>query len=192
MRQRYTGLLCVLAILLACLSFGVRSASAVRAAGTFTDTQGRFTFAIPDGLTPDDTYTGQRSGGAEIAAVLLSDATADSAVFHDNVNVTVTPFNGDTMNLDDLAQATVQRVSNALHATPDGTGIQSLTIAGLPAREYGYLAVSNGVTVHGRQAFVIYGDNAFVITFTASEDTYADFLAQSRNILTSFTFNPAM
>jgi len=189
-RQRCPALLCALSILIACLSIGVSDASAVRAAGTFTDAQGRFTFAIPDGLTSDDTYIGQRLARSEIAAFLFSDAAASSG-FGNNVNVTVTKVSGDTTDLDVLARNTVQQVSDALHATPDGTGIQSLTIGGLPARQYAYFAVFSGITVHGTQAFVISGDNAYVITFTASEGTYDDFVVQTRDILTSFAFAPA-
>jgi len=191
-RQRCTALRCVLGILIACLCLSMSAASAVRAAGTFTDAQGRFSFAIPDGLTSDDTYIGQRLAGSEVAAFLFSDAAAAAPGFGDNVNVTVTKVSGDTTDLDVLARNTVQQVSGALHATPDGTGIQSLTIGGLPARQYGYLAVFGGVTVHGTQAFVISEGNAYFITFTASEDMYDDFVVHTRDVLTSFAFDPAI
>lgn len=191
-RPRCTGLLCVLGILAICLSFSLGGTSAVRAAGTFTDRQGRFSFAIPDGLTSNDSYVGQRIAGSEVAAFLSADVSATSPTFHNNVNVTITNTASNTMNLDDLALTSVRQLSNDLHATPDGTGIQSVTLGGLPARQYGYLSVFGGITFHVLQAFVLKGDNAYVITIRASEDSYADFVAQTHDILTSFTFDPAM
>jgi len=183
MRSRLFGLLVFLALLVTGLP------TTVQAADPFTDAQGRFTFTIPAELTVDDRYTGQGGNGAAISAVLVPTMPPDSQTFGNNVNVVVQSLEGMSITPDALGARALTSLLGALPtATPDGKGFQSLTVGGLPAQRYGYLATVSGLVLHGSQVVVIDGDSAYFITFTATEDTFADFTAQTNDLLTSFTF----
>ncbi len=188
MRQRFFGLFFLLGLLITGLP------ATVRAANTFTDPQGRFTFTIPDGLTVDDRYTGQQASGIEIGVVLTPTTPADPQTLGNNVNVTIQSLGGMTASVDDAGPTILNNLQQAIpSATPDGVGFQSLTVGGMPAQRYGYVATINGLAVHGSQVAVIAGNNIYFMTFTATDDTFADFIAQTNGLLTSFMFlnNPA-
>jgi len=147
----------------------------VSAATTYTDPQGRLSFTVPDGYQKTDNAS---------ALVAYHSSTYASAAVSLGASGGVAGA-----SLDEGATAILKYLKDTLENFQTGpNGIQSVTVAGKPARRYEFTTTVGSYHARGVQYLTINGDTLYFLTFTASEADFTGFLTESMDILTSFTF----
>ena len=164
---------------------GVCSISAVEAAGTYTDPQGRFSFTIPDGWQQGSPPQGTNLPPGTMLGGVFNAAAPLNANF--NI-VTVSVPSGV-----DIGQIAIQSRAGVAQSIPgyqEGPGgIQSLTVAGQPARRYDYFfTVAQASRLRGAQVITMQANTVYVLTFTAAENDFNTFFQQAGTALNSFAF----
>lgn len=147
----------------------------VAAATTYTDSQQRFSFTVPNGYTPT---TAQLTAPVVVGFVASSPAGANFTV----------QVRDATQTLDAVTAEFQKRYATGADSQPGPNGITSLTLGGQPARQFDYFTNAQGTRFHISQIVVINGKALYILTFTAQEGDYDALIGQTSSVLSSFTF----
>jgi hypothetical protein len=129
------------------------------AGSTITAVSGAFQTVVPTGF---DNETAEFSGSViRVELVVIAPATSGYSA---NINVGRERVKNATLAALVQASLAVTRAATRAHAF---SAVQSLTVAGDPARAYDYLTSFNGTSVRQRQVFVIHDGWAYVATYSA-------------------------
>ena len=161
------------------------SAATVSAQGTtFTDPQGRFTFTVPSGWQQGNPPPSANLPPGTVVGAVFSAAAPLNGNF--NVVTIAAPAGG---NLDQIAAQSQAGVAQSLPGYQEAPGgIQSLTVAGQPARRYDYfLTPPQSGRLHGAQIITQQANTLYVLTFTAAENDFTTFFQQAGTLLNSLT-----
>lgn len=164
---------------------GICSISAVEAAGTYTDPQGRFSFTIPDSW-----QQGSPPQGTTLPpGTMLGGVFNASPPLNANFNVvTVSVPSG--VDIGQIAMQSRAGLAPSIPGYQEGPGgIQNLTVAGQPARRYDYFfTIEQAGRLHGAQVLTMQANTVYVLTFTAAENDFNTFFQQGGTALNSFAF----
>lgn len=184
-RLSASGLFTVFAVFLALVAV---SSSAVAAATTYTDPQGRVSFTIPDGWQQQNSLPPGTTLPPGVDFVTLFFVPTLTNGFKANVNIVTNTVPAGT-TLDQIVsngRAALPKVFPSYQAGPDG--VQNVTVGSQPAEAYQFSAAASGTTFQGEQVVVLAGTRAYVITFAASATDLPTLLQQGTVLLSSFMF----
>lgn len=142
------------------------------------DQAGGFSLSYPGSWSEQEPAT-----GLIVAALFAPESTIDEG-FRTNINVVVEPLNVD-MDSQAYADANISLVSGTFEGFEEldrGT----TTIDGDPALWIEYTALFQDRTVKQRQVYFTRGRNGFVITYSATEDSFEDQLSAASLVEGSF------
>lgn len=148
-------------------------AAPVAAANTYTDPQGRFSFAIPDGYTPVET---------QLTPPFVAGYISPNPV---GANFTV-QIREATGTLDAATAAQQKRYASAPESQPGP--VQQLKLGGQTAQRFDYFTSGSGGRYHVSLVLAINGGALYILTFTAQEQDYDALTSQTGGVLTSFAF----
>lgn len=168
---------CIAAVLL----LAVCSLGAIRAATTYTDPGGAFSFAVPDGyaVIPN---------GPIPALVTIGPTEIADATF--SVDAEAIPNNGDTPATLNSLVADLEAVlaSNYGTMTPGVEPVQILTLGGEEARRVDFVQTENGTRYHGVVVFTFHNALIWSIIVLAEPKDYDAVIQQTKIAIDSFTF----
>ncbi len=170
--------------LLVALIVGAMVMGTAQAATPYTDAQGRFAFAMPDGYVQE--MSPQVPPGASTA--IFSSPGLPGARF--NVTTVDDPSNAQA-NLDDLTGQTLQQLAQAL---PDITlwtqGIVTAKVGSADAREYVFRGTvpNTQSRVRGAMLVTLKGTTAYTILFSANDGDFDKMADQCTPVLATFAF----
>ena len=170
--------------LLVALIVGAIAMGTAQAATPYTDAQGRFAFATPDGYAQE--ASPQVPPGASTA--IFSSPGLPGARF--NVTAVDDPSNAQA-NLDDLTGQTLQQLAQAL---PDITlwtqGIVTAKVGSADAREYVFRGTvpNTQLRVRGTMLVALKGTTAYTILFSANDGDFDKMADQCTPVLATFAF----
>ena len=145
------------------------------------DQAGGFSLSYPGSWSEQEPAT-----GLIVVAVFAPESTIDEG-FRPNINVVVEPLNVD-MDSEAYADANISLVSGSFEGFEEldrGT----TTIDREPAIWIEYTALFQDQTVKQRQAYFTRGRNGFVITYSATEDSFEDQLSAASLVEASFSLD---
>ncbi len=167
--RRVTGIIAILLMLMT----GALAAP-VAAATTYADPQQRFSFTIPDGYTPTPQVT------PPVVAGFVAASPAGA-----NFTIQVRDATG---SLDDATTEFQKRYASGTDSQPGPNGVQSLTLGGLPAKQFDYFTSAQGTRFHISQVVAVNGKALYILIFTAQEGDYDTLVNQTGVALSSFAF----
>lgn len=137
---------------------------------TFSDAE--ISFDYPAGWSKDTSSTD---------TVVILTAANDQ----DNLNVISVDMTGQEMSLDEFSELSMEGVEQNIPGyvyVKDG----DTTLAGYPAHELIFTATKDGQTLKFWQVWTIAGNTAYAVTFTASEENFANQKPKIQALLDSF------
>lgn len=166
----------------------------VRAADTFTDPDGHFSFTPPDGYAQYSTQQvsqAVRSGSnllgvSGIANQVVVAYRAPLSIA--NVNVGASALPDPNAMVDDVVMAERDVLSSidAVPITLEDT--EETTLANEPARSFAYSLTVNGIDLRGRQVIAVHNGSAYFITFTALASSADRAFEQMQGVIDTFMF----
>lgn len=141
----------------------------------YTDPEQRFSVVVPDG------WQRQQTQVADIAVQFVSDRLRGDVniVVEDAPNVTLDQYVAGTI-------ANIKRTYPELKLTTNG--VQVATLGGEAAQQYQFSGVAREAPIQLTQLVAVYGDMAYVITFTVASDDSAAFTDQMNRMIRTFAF----
>lgn len=133
------------------------------APSTVTSISGAFETILPRGFTDE---TAKFSGSAIKVDLVIAGPKAGGFA----VNITVVRERAATTSLDALVKASIFSIKHLTRAH-NFSAIRSLTIAGAPARAFGYFNEYGTIVVHQRQVYAIHDGWEYAITYSALPGT---------------------
>jgi hypothetical protein len=152
--------LCSAAAGLVLVSFLVRGGVGLASTSRVTANSGAFTIVVPRGFRND---TAAFAGSAIRVDLFVVGPRAHRF----SVNINVVRERTGALSLSKVVQASVTELKRVSGATDFSTA-QDLTVAGAPARAFGYRAsFATARVLHYRQVYVIHDGWGYVITYSA-------------------------
>lgn len=166
-RTKRRAKLCSAAAGLVLVSFLVRGGVGFAATARVTSTSGAFTIVVPRGFRND---TAAFSGAAIRVDLFVVGPRAHGFA----VNINVVRERTGALSLAAVVHASVVELKRVSGAT-DFSTVQDLTVAGAPARAFGYRAsFATTKALQYRQAYVVHDGWGYVVTFSALPGTQYD------------------
>jgi hypothetical protein len=159
---------------------------------TYTNNVYKFSIQYPSNWIEKESFNGKVDLGSSSyqfnAIVVFTPSSQDNTKYITNVNVkTIAGING--TSLDDLLTGTKSGLQDLFGVNDfKETGEGKIKTNGNDAFYIEYVININGVIAKVKQVVIPNGDNAFVITYGSSEDTYNKYLQQFDGILSTFKF----
>jgi hypothetical protein len=154
------------------------SASGVPAGfATYTNPSPAFTIVYPQEWSASTTVSGA-------VVVFLAPASDASDQFRENVNVLRQTVNtGMTLErYTSLSLASVGQVVQNFNQL----NLSTTTLSGMPAQRIEYTGDVNGKNYHFFAEWIVTGTDAWVLTYTAEENAYQQYLPDAQTTITSF------
>lgn len=106
-----------------------------------------------------------------------------SDMFQENFNVVVGDL-PESMELDELTDANIEQAKT--HFAIENIDSSPTTLANNPARKVTYNLKQGQYDLKIMQIYMIKGKRVYVITYTAEEDRYSDFLGTAQSMINTF------
>ncbi len=186
-RHRRWGRVVMMMVLGACMAGTVAAQGA-----TYTDPQGRYSFAIPAGWQP----TGPTAGvsvpaGMAVGGIFAAPAPANG---HFDVVAAPIPAGADPMQVDNDARSAglaqfIDQSRGPVRVQQAPGGVRAVTVGGQSGDSQEFLfSPSQSGRLHAAQITTVRGNVEYVLTWVAAENDFDAFLQQGTTVLTSFAF----
>ncbi|MCK4310224.1 MAG: hypothetical protein KAV80_02095 [Methanomicrobia archaeon] len=116
--------------------------------------------------------------------IFLSPKESDSDVFQENLNVGVQDLSAQPMTLDEFTDLNIEQIKTLF--TIEVVDSSPTTLANTPADKVIYNLKQGQYDLKLMQIYTIKDDIAYVITYTAEEDKYLDFLDTIQIMINTF------
>lgn len=134
-----------------------------------------------------ESWTKQQKG---TATFFLSPKESEKDLFQENINIMVQDLSSQPMTLEEYTNLTKTQITQALGSSAI-VSVKDFNFAGQQAKEMVYTMPKNpmqgrNLNLKLRQVWFIKGNNAYLLTYTAQNSEYDNYLETAKGIFDSF------